>query len=249
MIYSFFKKLLYDPLYNALVLVASFMPGADVGLSVIVLTLMVKFAILPLTHSQMQTQRKMKVVEGEIKEIKKRHSGNSQEQTKQIMGLYKSHGINPLSGFLVLLIQIPILLALYFVFTRGIPFVATDLYSFVSLPAQINFNFLGLIDLAAKSIPMALLVGVSQYFQVRLAMPPPPKKEKNETKKEDTPFSFSEELAKSMSTNMRYVMPAMIALISATLPSVVSLYWLVSNLFSIPHAPLVRRKATQIISP
>jgi|SRR3989344_1805839 len=242
MISSIFNTVLYEPFYNALIFLTGVLPGADVGFAVIALTICVRFILLPLTHKQLHTQRRMKLVEGEMGAIKKKYESDKQEQTRQIMELYKKHGINPFSGFLLIFIQIPVLLALYFVFTRGIPFTAEHLYSFVTLPISVNLNFLGLVDLSAKNYILAILVGLSQYFQIKLSMPPSPPRVAG------TNPSFSEELTRSMGTNMRYVMPVMIAVISAGFPSVVALYWLVSNLFGIAHELVVKRKATQIIA-
>ncbi|HEY4504527.1 MAG TPA: YidC/Oxa1 family membrane protein insertase [Candidatus Paceibacterota bacterium] len=242
MISSIFYTILYEPFYNGLVLLSGFVPGGDIGLAVITLTIIVRLILTPLTHRQIHTQRKMKLVEGELAGIRKKYETDKQEQTRQMMELYKKHGINPFSGFLLIFIQIPILLALYYVFSRGIPFSSDHLYNFVSLPAITNFKFLGFFDLTAKNYILAILVGVSQYFQIRLSMPPTPVSTGGDK-------SFSQELAKSMSTNMRYVMPVMIAVIAAGFPSVISLYWLTSNLFAIGHELIVRQKAKSLISP
>src|SRR3989344_171058 len=243
MISQVFHTALYQPLYNALVFLTSVIPGTDIGLAVIALTIIVRFVLLPLSHKQRNTQAKMKLLEGEMAVIKKTYSDDKRLQGEKIMALYKEHGVNPLSGFLLIFIQIPILLALYFVFTRGIPFSATDLYGFVSLPNNIGTNFFGILDLSANNIWAAVLVGVSQYFQTVLALPPGPVQEKG--KEMDLGSAF----AKSMNTNMRYVMPVVIVLVSAKLPAVVSFYWLTSNLFGITHELIVRRKAEKILHP
>src|SRR3989344_1725034 len=217
MISSIFNTVLYEPFYNALIFLTGVLPGADVGFAVIALTICVRFILLPLTHKQLHTQRRMKLVEGEMGAIKKKYESDKQEQTRQIMELYKKHGINPFSGFLLIFIQIPILLALYFVFTRGIPFSTADLYSFVTLPSNIDASFFGLLDLSANNIWAAVLVGISQYFQTVLALPPSAVSDKSK------PNDLGSAFAKSMNTNMRYVMPVVIVLVAAKLPAVVSL--------------------------
>lgn len=240
MISSFFHSILYKPFYNALVFLVGIIPGGDIGIAVIALTIIVRFILLPFTHKQIHTQRQMRLIEGEVSEIKKKFP-DKQEQTKQLMELYQRHGINPLSGFLVVFIQIPILLALYYVFRHGIPFTQTDLYNFVALPVHTSFKFFGLIDLAAKNYVAAVLVGISQFIQIRLSIPPAPKEDNPNKEK-----AFGEELAKSMNTNMRFVMPVMITLIAASFPSVISLYWLTSNVFAICHELIVRHKARNL---
>ncbi len=240
MISSIFHTILYKPLYNALVFLTVIMPGADVGWSVVLLTIAVRLVLLPMTHKQMMTQKKLKLVEGELKGIKEKYPDDKQEQTKAMMDLYKKHGINPFSGFALLIVQIPILLALFWVFTRGVPFTGDALYSFVHLPEAINFKFLGLFDLSSKNIFLALLVGVSQFFQIKLSLPPTAPRDPNA--KPD----FGAELTRSMGTNMKYVMPAFVAIIAAGFPSVVALYWLTSNSFMIAHELIVRRRAKAI---
>lgn len=241
-----FHAILYKPLLNALILLTSIIPGAEVGLAVIALTIIVRIVLLPFMHKQITTQKKMKLIEGDLKSLQKKHADNKQEQTKAMMALYKEHGINPFAGFALLIIQIPILLALFWVFndipTDGTPFTTTDLYSFVHLPANISFGFFGILDLAARSIPLALLVGISQYIQISLSLPPTPKRVPGET------ATFGSELTRSMSTNMRYVMPVFVAVISASFPSVIALYWLTSNLFMIAHELVVRKKAKALTS-
>lgn len=240
MISSAFYTILYEPFYNSLIALSHIVPGADIGICVVILTLLVRLVLSPLQHKQIHTQRKMKLVEGEMADLKKKYANDRNEQTRQIMELYKKHNINPFSGFLLVFIQIPVLLALYFVFTRGIPFTTNHLYSFLTIPQNISFEFLGLINLSAKNIIMAVLVGVSQFIQLKLSIPPAP------APKEGAEKSFGDELAKSMNTNMRYVMPVMIAFIAARFPAVVALYWITSNIFGIGHELLVKHKAKQI---
>src|SRR3989338_1276817 len=240
MISQVFHTALYVRLYNVIVFLTSVIPGADIGLAVIALTVIVRFVLLPLSHKQRNTKVKMKRLEGEMANIKKNYENDKKVQGEKIMALYKEHGINPFSGFLLILVQIPIPLALYFVFTKGIPFDTKDLYNFVSLPANIDAIFFGLLDLSAENLWVAFLVGVSQYFQTVLALPPQSAPAKG---KED---DFNSAFSKTINTNMRYVMPVIIVLVSATLPAVVSVYWLTSNLFGIIHELIVRKKAKQI---
>ena len=91
------------------------------------------------------------------------------------MELYKEHNLNPFSGCFLILLQLPVIFALYYVFRGGFVFSADTLYSFVSLPTSINTSFLG-IDLVKKSVVIALLAGITQYFQIRLSMPTAPKR-------------------------------------------------------------------------
>lgn len=233
-----FNNFFYEPLYNILVWLTHIIPGGELGVSIIILTLAVKFVLLPLSHKFTKTQRKMRDIQAEVKDIQTKLKDNKEEQTRQVLALYKKHGVNPFSGFVLMLIQLPILLALYKVFRHGLPFDSAILYSFIVVPAVVSTTFLG-INLAEKSIILAIVVGVTQFVQMWFAMPPVPKeKSKNE--------SLSENFARSMQFNMRYVMPIVIGFISLSFPAALALYWTVNNLFTIVHEYIVKRQADKI---
>jgi len=241
---AFFNTFFYEPLYNGLVFLISIMPGADVGLAVIVLTLLVKIIILPLSHKSVASQAKMRSIEPEMKRVKERHK-DKQEQARQVMDLYKKHGVNPFSGCFLMLVQLPIIFALYWVFFKGLANNIDQnlLYSFITAPEQINMHFLGLVDMSKKNIILAALAGISQYFQMKLSMPPIPKDD-GEKKKGD--MSFKDEFAKNMNLQMRYMLPGIVFFVAYSISSAVALYWLVSNLFSIGHELVVKRKALRL---
>jgi YidC/Oxa1 family membrane protein insertase len=238
---NLFNTFLFNPLYNALVFLTAIMPGNSVGLAIIFLTILVKILIFPLYHHSTKTQKKMKEIDPELKKIKKDYI-DKQEQAKKIMELYKTHGLNPFSGIFVLFIQLPIILALFYVFYRGFELNLDVLYSFNKIPDNINYIFLGFINITEKSFWIGLLVGLSQFFQMRFSLPPTPKGDK--------PFgqgSLKEDMAKSMNMQMRYVMPFIFIFFASKLPAAVGLYWITSNLFSIGHELLIKRRALDIL--
>ena len=145
------------------------------------------------------------------------------------MALYKERKMNPFSGCLLTLIQIPIIFALYYVFYKGIVFDASVLYAFIPVPENISMSFLGIADIGGKSIVLAILAGVSQFFQAHF-MPKSPVKVPTTT---PGGASFQESLAKSMSVQMKYVFPVIVAFISYTISGAVALYWITSNIFTI----------------
>jgi len=222
-----FKILLYNPLYNILIFIVNLIPGADIGLAIVILTILVKLAILPIYTKSIRTQIKMKEIEPKLKEIKKKYQKDLPEQSRLIMEVYKENKINPFSSFFVLLIQMPIILTLFYVF-RGSLVVRPDIiYSFVSIPKELSFNFFGLFDVSqAHNFLMAFLTGFTQFLQVQLTMP---KVVKNSFEK--TSVSFQNDFAKSMDIQIRYVMPLIIAVVAWQLPAAISLYWITSNLF------------------
>lgn len=226
---SLWNTALYDPLYNALIFLIGAMPWGSAGLAVIVLTIIVKLIIFPFAHKSIKTQRKMRELEPELQKIRDKHK-DKQEQAKHTMELYKTHGTNPFSGCVTVLIQLPILIALFLVFRNGFAENTGLLYSFIHYPGSISTHFLG-IDLSSKSYVMAALVGITQYFYTSLSLPKP------------TPGggkTFQEEFARSMNMQMRYIFPVLFVFFSLSIPSAVALYWVTSNIFTIGQELFVR---------
>jgi YidC/Oxa1 family membrane protein insertase len=231
-----FNQLFFNPLYNLLIWLSAVLPWHSLGLAIIILTIIVKIILLPLYHKTTTSQKKIKALEPKLKELKEKHANNREEQAKQTMALYREHGINPLTSFWLLLIQIPIVLALFWVFRDSFNVRPEILYSFITPPALINATLFGL-DLTAKNYVLAILVGASQFIQMRLAIPPIPPSTSQEK-------SFKNDFARSMNLQMRYMMPAFITLVSFGFPAALTLYWLTSNLFAIGHELFVKRQAT-----
>ncbi|MEK7459716.1 MAG: YidC/Oxa1 family membrane protein insertase [Patescibacteria group bacterium] len=216
---------LYEPLLNALAFLVSIIPGGDIGIAVIFLTILVKVLLFPLSGASIKSQAKMNLLAPELNKIKKGGS-NKEEQAKQTFELYKKHKTNPFSGCLLVLIQIPFIFALYYVFFKGLNFDGSLLYSFIKTPEKINTIFLGLIDISQKSLVLAVLAGVSQFFQAHY-MPKPPAQDGSK------PGSFQESFAKSMQVQMKYVFPFVVTFIAYSISGAVALYWIVSNMFTI----------------
>src|SRR3990167_10022455 len=168
---NIWNTILYKPLMNALAFLVSIIPGGNVGIAVIVLTILVKLILFPLSERQIRNQAAMNLLAPELSKIKT-NGASKEEQAKQTFELYKKHKTNPFSGCLLVLIQIPIIFALYYVFFKGINFESGLLYSFIHIPEYVNTMFLGLIDIGGKSLLLAVLAGVSQYLQAYF-MPKP----------------------------------------------------------------------------
>jgi YidC/Oxa1 family membrane protein insertase len=236
---AFFHATLYQPLYNGLVFLISVMPWHDVGLAVLALTVLVKLILLPLSEKAVATQLAMKKFEPELNNIKIKYKNDREAQASAVLNFYKEHKINPVASFLVVLIQMPIIISLYYVFYKGgLPEINPDLvYSFTKLPEAVNMHFLSLLDIGQKSILLALIVGVTQFLQMRLAMPPLPPRDHKEG-----PPSLKDEMARSLNVQMRYVMPALFTFVAMQVAGAVSLYWTTSNLFAIAQELYLRKK-------
>lgn len=231
-----FHIIFYQPLYNGLILLTAVLPWFDVGVIIILFTILIKFILFPLSKKATITQLEMKDLEPELKKIKEKYKDNSQEQAKKTMELYRSRKVNPFSSLFVVLLQLPIIFALYFVFLRGgLPQVDSSLlYSFIPQPDGVNMNFFGLINIAEKSLVLAFLAGLSSFFQARFSAPVPPTTKAG--------VSFRDDLARGMSMQMRYVLPVIVFFISYSISGVIALYWSTSNIFTIAQEFYFRRK-------
>lgn len=244
---NFFNVVFYEPLYNALVLLIDILPTADVGIAVIVLTLFVKTLILPLSIKATRTQMKLKILEPKIKEIQTKYKDKREEQAIKMMDVYKEAKVNPFSSIFLLVLQLPIVIALYLVFARGgLPEINAEiLYSFIPFPENVNMNFLGLIDVAGKSLVLAVIAGAAQFAQSHflLSAQKKAKEEKEEEVVEEKKEpSFKDELAKSMNMQMRYVFPLIIGFISYSISGAVALYFIISSLVTIAQEVFVKRR-------
>lgn len=230
---------LYDPLVNILAFFVSIVPGGDVGIAVIILTFLVKIILFPLSQRSIENQAKMNLLNPELKKIKE-SSLSKEEQAKKTFELYKIHKTNPFSGCLLVLIQLPIIFALYYVFFKGITFDSGTLYSFIKVPENINMNFLGIVDISSKKlIWLAILTGISQFFQAYFMPKPTPSDTKS--------GSFQDNFAKSMNMQMRYVFPFIVAFIAYSLSGAVALYWITSNIFAIGQQIYANKKKQALL--
>ncbi len=234
-----FSAIIYKPLYNGLIFLIALLPFHNVGLVVILFTCIIKLILFPLSQKAVKTQMEMKRMEGEMNEIKSKFKDDKKLQAEKTMELYKAKGVNPFSGIFLMLIQLPVLMALYYIFLHaGFPKInITDLYHFTKVPetAAIGMNFFG-VNVMSKSYIFAFLAAVTQFFQMRITLPAQPPRDSAKA------GQFKDELSKSMNMQMKYVMPVIIFFIARSFPAVVSLYLITSSLFAIGQELYARRK-------
>ncbi len=233
MSHGFFATIFYIPLYNALVFLISIIPGKSAGLAVLILTLIIRFILFPLSKKAIRTQLQMKQIEPAVKQIRDKEKDRN-EQGKQIMALYKEKGVNPFAGFFLLLIQFQILFALYQVFRSSLLTVdPTILYSFVHAPVGISTYFLGFdLNSFVLRFSLAAVTVVTQFIQINLSLPKVEKKAN---------ASFQHDLAYSMNMQMRYIFPFVFFFI-AIISSVLSIYFITTNIFMTCQELFVKRK-------
>jgi len=225
-----FNLVLYQPLFNALVWLYLYLPGRDFGVAVIVLTLLIKLVLYPVGSQAIKSQKAMAKIQPKLKELQQKFKNDKQNQTKAMMELYKQEKVNPLSGCLTILIQLPILIGLFQVFRQGFDSERLSfLYSFMPHLEQINTSFLGLMDLANPSPVLAVLTGIVQFVQMKMVAVKPTSK---------GPSDFSQMMQKQM----LYFLPFFAVFFLWRLPAALALYWLVSTLFTILQQYIILKK-------
>jgi YidC/Oxa1 family membrane protein insertase len=228
---------IYEPLYNSFVYVLAQMPGHNIALAVVVFTIIIKLLLFPLYQKSIRSQQLLKLLEPEMKELQKKYKEDRAELGKQTLELYKKNNINPFTSILLLFIQLPILIALYFVFSKGITNDVEHLYSFVQFPEQIHTLMFGFIDATKPYIPLGILAGITQAIQARVSFP----KIEDKPKDDKSEPNFQDEFAKSMRVQVLYILPALIVVLSVGFPSAITLYWVVSNIFGTLQELYVKR--------
>lgn len=227
-----YHEYIYRPLYNGLIYLFDLLPWIDAGMAVILFTIIVKLALYPLSKKAIITQARMKEIQPELEELQKKHKDDKQAQSLAIFDLYKKKQVNPFSSILLIIIQLPILIALYSIFVRsGLPEIKDILYPFVSKPV-VDMHFIGIFDIAERSVVLSFLAAAAQYFQIKYSLGKAPEKKENPT--------FQDDFARSMSTQMKYVFPVMIFFISYTASGVIGIYFMISSLFTLAQEIYVK---------
>lgn len=223
------RTILYKPLFNALIFFVWLIPGNNVGVAIIILTILVRLLLWPSSLNALKEQKKMKDIQPRLEEIKEKFKDDKEKQARATMEFYRSSGVNPFGSCLPLLIQLPILIILYYVFQAGMDTSRfNNLYSFTPRPDFINTHFF-FIDLAKPDrYLLPYLAGIAQFVQSwqMTKLQSQPDKKKEETSQQDA-------FQKAMSSQMLYMMPFFTVLISWSLPAALPLYWVVTTLFAI----------------
>ncbi len=225
-----FYLLVYQPLFNLLIFLYDVIPFFDLGMAVIVLTLIIKTILYPLGIKAARSQKEMEEIQPEVKKIQEKYKDDKEKQAKLIMELYKERKVNPFSGMFPLFIQLPVLISLFQIFRRGLEAEEMKhLYSFINSPEIINYSFLGIVDLSSPNIILAIIAAAGQYFQMKMTMV-----KKKEGEKQDT--------AKAIQSQMIYFLPGFTFMILLNIPSVVGLYWVVTVAFSVFQQYIIKKE-------
>ncbi|MBU1037136.1 YidC/Oxa1 family membrane protein insertase [Patescibacteria group bacterium] len=215
MLTTIYHTILYQPILNLLVFFYNIIPGNDLGLAIILLTIVIKIIFSPLFVQSIKAQRAMQAIQPKLNALKEKYKDNKEKMGVATMDLYKQEKVNPLSSCLPLLIQLPFLIAVYQVFRTGLTGEHLDLlYSFIYNPGSLNPISFGILNLSKASIVMALLAGLAQFWQSKTMLG---KQQKTNGKEVS--------LANTMTRQMTYMMPVLTVVIGASLPAGLTLYW------------------------
>ncbi|MBP9760754.1 MAG: membrane protein insertase YidC [Candidatus Magasanikbacteria bacterium] len=229
-----FEIILFQPIFNGFVALYNVLP--DVGLVILIITVIIKVVLYPLTTASIKAQKSLTELQPKLEELKQKHKGNQQEIAQETMKLYKEHKVNPLGSCLPILIQLPIFLALYFVFRDALANSRFELlYSFVTKPEYINSVTLQLFDLGKPNVVLAVLAGGAQFFQAKMFIRKNPPKQSGTDGKNENMMSI-------MNKQMLYLMPIMTLLIGLQLPGGLSLYWFLSTILTFLQQHIVFRQ-------
>lgn len=235
-----FNTFIYEPLYNILILLYNIVPGSDFGVSIILMTILLRIFLIPLYQKQIESQKKMQELQPKIKTIQEKTKNNKEEQTKQLMELYQKSKTNPFSGCFPLIIQLIFFIAIYRVLinisNNGLAADPSLLYSFISDQGKINQFFIHIIDLTRPSVAIAILAAIAQYFQTKTLMaqqPQIPAKTESDGKPD---------IAQMMNKQMLYLGPFLTLFIGIQFPAGLSIYWLASTLFMLVQQMVIQKK-------
>lgn len=256
---SLLTTVFYNPIYNLFVALLTFIPGHPLGWAIVIITIIIRLILLVPQQHMLESQKKLQMIQPKIKALQEKFGSSSTPEEKrdnqaklwmEMLELYKKEGVSPMGSCLPLLIQMPILIGLYWVVSSITdPSNFYHLYSFFKDfdPTAINTNFFGL-DLKAigwvVGAVFALVLAGLQYFQAKLSFaynPVAKKEEKKIEKKEGEIPEFALD-PQMMQKSMLYVFPVMIGVTALFFPLGVGLYWFIGTLFVIAQQWYVNKK-------
>lgn len=237
---SLWRTVFFKPIQNALIFLLS-ITNKHLWLAIILLTLIIKTLLLVPSKKAIVAQQKMQKLQPELNELRKKYAKDPQKQSQEMMALWKKHDVHPGSALWPILIQFPILIALFYVVREGLqPHNAYLLYPIPFLQnfdfSNINFHFFWIsLDHPDPLYIIPVTIGLLQFFQMKTVTARQKKQAENGEKKEPTQ-------QESMMKMMNYLLPGMVAFFSLKLPAAVGLYWGISTIFSIIQQEVIHHK-------
>ena len=230
MLIEIYHTILYEPIFNLLVFFYNIVPGNDIGLAIILLTIVIKVILSPFFVQSIKAQRAMQAIQPKIEELKAKYKDNKEKLGPAMMQLYKKEKVSPFSSCLPLLLQFPFLIAVFQVFRTGLINGSMDLiYPFIHNPGTINLISFGFIDFGTPSIGMAVLAGAAQFWQSKVML--------GKTKQIKTSSPMG-----NMGKQMMYFMPLITVFIGASLPAGLTFYWFLVTLLGAVQQQVVFKR-------
>ncbi len=233
-----FNTILIQPLFNLLLFFYSIIPGHDLGIAVIALTIAMRLLLWPLVNKQLHSQRAMQKLAPEIAKVREKAKGDKQLESKLLMELYKEKEISPFTALIPLFIQLPLLFALFIVLRDVLkageiaklayePIKNFDVVKdIIAHPEHLHTSLLGIINLSKPSMVLAVLAGLTQFVQTRQLTPKNPSKQKKDASAQAMAISGT-------------IFPVVTFVFALTLPAALALYWTVTSLVAILQQHLV----------
>ena len=223
-----YNTILHQPMLNVLIFFYNNIAFQDLGVAIILFTILMRIVLFPLFQKGVRHQAIMQRLQPQIKKVTEEYKNDKEKKILATMELYREHKINPFSGIFILILQIPIFITLYQIFSNIFkPELLDSLYSFVARPEEIHPYFLGLINLQESNILILGLAALAQYFQGTLSLP----------KRGTEPMDQSQKMAR----NMVFIGPVITVVFLYSLPAAIGLFWATGSVFSVIQQIIVNK--------
>ncbi len=270
---AFFTTFIEQPIFNLLVLIYAIIPGHNFGLAIIIFTIIIRLLLWPLVKRQLHQTKKMRKLQPELKRVKQEAKGDRQKEAAMVMALYKEHGVSAFGPIGILILQLPILIALYSGLRRVIgnhhqiisfaypalqhlpwmQHLSTNIHAFDS-------TLFGLVDLSKVAVAnagiywpaMVLCLGSAavQYYQSKqLLVTNKDTRKLRDILREASSGRQSDqsEITAAVTNSTRFFIPVMVFIVTIRLASALSLYWFVGGLIAyIQQAIVLREDETEL---
>jgi len=220
-----FNVLLYQPIFNLLVFLYNIVPGSDIGIAIVLLTIVIKLVLYPLSIKSIRSQKALQDIQPKMEELKKKFKDQKDKLAQEMMKLYKTEKVNPFSSCLPIIIQLPFLIAVFRIFRVELNGAHFELlYPFVSNPGTLNPVSFGMFDLSQPNLYLAIITGAVQFWQTKMMI---------SRKQPSVQGSKDEKMMSMMNKQMVYFMPIFTVFIGAQLPAGLILYWFTTTLLMV----------------
>lgn len=232
-----YNTIFAQPVFNLLIGIYNNVPGNDIGIAIIILTVIVKLILWPMSQKALVSQKALADLQPKVTKLKEEYKDKDKQEelAKALMALYSKEKVSPASSCLPVLVQLPVFIALYHSLAKALESKGfEELYSFVATPDVITPALFGSIDLASSSIPLAILAAITQYFQAKMMT--------SRQQPKGVPGGKDEQMLANMNKQMMYFMPVITLVIGASLPGGLALYWFTMNLLTVGQQYLYFRR-------